>query len=300
VRQLPIFFVLAIFCSSEIAVKNEQAGKWQHFEYVARNVFVRCIVSGPTGEEREADFIIDTGLNRTTVSNQLAQKIGLLGNGTTRAHSPSGVKLLPLMELPSLRLGNDEKAHLQVVADDLGSFSTAYRHNVDGFLGTDFFAKGILSLDFPKRLISLDPNTKLEGTPILSLEATQFSGLLLVPVTLPSGLTISVIVDTGADNPTDFVFYEDALHGVEFHPVGVSDMQDQISPAQHVVQGVIESIHVGDLAIPQPSVTLLPKPADNPYGAGHRPGLLTCQFFEHYRSQIDFQRHRLTIYTPPM
>src|SRR5260370_27041866 len=298
-RKWAILSVLAVLSSASTPARNEKSGAWQQFKYVARNIVVRCILAGRVGARVEADFIIDTGLNRTTINSPFAQKLGLLGNAKTRAHSPTGTKLEPVMDLPSLRVGNKEKTHLQVAVDDLSRFSAEYRHNVDGFVGTDFLAHLILSLDLQNQLFSLDPNAKLDGAVLLDLNATPFSGLLLVPVTLPNRLTMLVIIDTGADHPTDFMFYDDALSGITFHGVSASESGHQTTAPEPVVHGTIESIRLGDVEIPQPSVTRLPTSNENPYGTRYRPGLLTCQFFEHYYAQIDFPLHRLRLNASP-
>jgi hypothetical protein len=281
--------------SIPVFAKNGEAATWQHFEYVSRNIFVRCTVSGTSGATREADFIVDTGLNRTTISTLLANKLGLSANQVTRSHSPTGVTYQPVMDLPSLRVGSATKTHLKVALEDLSLYAAQYKHKVDGFLGTDFLGDTVLSLDVPKHRLSLDSRTTLDGEPQMEINAIPFSGLLLVPVTLPNNLAMLVVIDTGADHPTDFMFYGDALYGVGFHAAVMSESGDAASARRLAIHGIIDSIRVGDLTIAGPSVTRLPTPADNPYGTVHRPGLLNCQFFERYLVQIDFPRHRLKL-----
>src|SRR6267154_1833089 len=67
--------------------------RWQPFEYVARNIFVRCLVEGPNGTAAEGDFIIDTGMNRSSLSPALARRLDLPDAGTANSHSPGGSKV---------------------------------------------------------------------------------------------------------------------------------------------------------------------------------------------------------------
>lgn len=295
-RVLSVTLLLeALLTPLAMCGQNKNIVAWQSFEYVARNIFVKCTVSGPSGSSVEAEFIIDTGLNRTTVDTMLAEKLGLVGGATSRTHSPGGAAIQPTADLPFLQLGNHDKVHLNVLVEDLDRFRRQYAHSVDGFLGTDFLSDVLLSLDISKRRFSLDGSAAFGEPLLLDLDATPFSGLLLAPVTLPNRLTMLVIIDTGADFPTDFAFYDDSLYDVDFHATSVSTSGDAISTGQPVLHGTIDSVLLGDLAIPQTSVTRLPTPRENPYGTQFRPGLLTCQFFEHYLVQINFPGHRLRL-----
>jgi hypothetical protein len=295
VKKCIVLFLMMVIDSIPVFAKDGKIAAWQPFEYISHNIFVRCTVSGTSGATMEADFIVDTGLNRTTISTLLANKLGLSGDQVTRAHSSTGVTYQRVVDLPSLAVGNETKPHLKVALEDLSLYAAQYRHKVDGFLGTDFFGDTILSLDVSKHRLSLDSNTKLDGEPQMEINATPFSGLLLVPVTLPNDLTLFVIVDTGADHPTDFMFYGDALSGVALRAAILSESGNAASAPQPVIHGTIDSIRVGDLTIAGPSVTRLPTPADNPYRTVHRPGLLNCQFFERYSVQIDFPHHLLKL-----
>jgi hypothetical protein len=270
--------------------------RWQPFEYIARNIFVRCLVEGPNGTAAEGDFIIDTGMNRSSLSPALARRLSLPDAGTKNSHAPGGSKVTPLALLRRIALGGVAQTDLTVTVEQMAEDATRlYGHNVDGFLGADFFEARVLSLNFPKRIFSIDLDATLDGSEVLNLDAVPFSGLLLVPVTLPNKLTMLAIIDTGADDDSDFVFYEDALYGLDFRITDMSTSNDATGESQPVLFGSIGPIRLGDLNIPAPIITRRAKALVNPYGTRYRPGLITCRFLERYLVQIDFPHHRLRL-----
>jgi hypothetical protein len=130
---------------------------------------------------------------------------------------------------------------------------------------------------------------------LLDIEATPFSGLLLVPVTLPNNLTMLAIIDTGADDNADFGFYEDALSGIDFHITYVSQTNDATGQLRPLLYGNIGPITLGSLTFQNPIISRRVKSTENPYGTRLRPGFLTCRFFESYITQIDFKSNRLRL-----
>jgi hypothetical protein len=164
--------------------------EWHHFDYVSRNIFVHCTLEGLGGKSKQADLILDTGMNRSSVSPALAFELGLPSAGTTNSRAPGGSIVQNMALLHKISLAHYSASELKVTVDSMADYATdLYGRKVDGFLGADFFAGRIVSLDFDQHLLSLDAPAITDGV-LLEIEATPFSGLLLVPVTLSNNLTM--------------------------------------------------------------------------------------------------------------
>jgi Aspartyl protease len=288
--------ILAVLISlAQVSSTFAQPVKWHSFDYTARNIFVRCTLTGNNGVTFEADLILDTGNNRTTLDPKVAQKLGLIQTSMTRTQTPTATSFTPVMDLPALRIGNASATHVQINTTDMSRAKALYRRNVDGLLGTDVLQDKTLSLDFAKRLFSLDAVTTPGAGYILDLDATPFGGLLLVPVTLPNNLTMLTVIDTGADHNTDFMFYADALYSVDISIDGSGASGDMISENRMVIHARTGPISLGTLVIKSPTITVEQPVTVNPYGTKYRPGLLTCKFLEQYFVQLDFPKHRLKL-----
>jgi Aspartyl protease len=271
--------------------------RWEPFDYSSNTIFVTCLLEG-SSEKTEATLIIDTGMNRSDVSPSIAKLLKLSPAGSTTSRSPSGSISQEMVTLGKITFSGVSKSNLTVTSSDLSERSEkAYGRKVDGLLGTDFFADALLTIDFKAHRLSISPMAQLSGKMILDIPLTPFSGLVLAQVTLANNLTMLAIVDTGADDPTDFVFYEDALYGIDFKSTGMSVFHDAAG-SNFVRHGTIGPVKIASETFTLPSITLLEKSKENPYGTRYRPALLTNQFLSHFGIQLDFKNSRMKLFQP--
>src|SRR6478672_6013143 len=81
--------ILAVVWLSGSSFMNAKP-EWHPFDYVSRNIFIHCTLEGPEGKSKQADLILDTGMNRSSVSPALASELGLHSAGTTTSRAPGG------------------------------------------------------------------------------------------------------------------------------------------------------------------------------------------------------------------
>jgi len=127
------------------------------FDPLGRLVVIRTILTGPTGTH-QLRFGVDTAATRTAVAGHVLQLLGYreppqserltarTGSGATRAG------LVTITRIQALKRVRTEFPVLWLALDP-GVM-------VDGLLGLDFFRRLILTVDFARGDISLDPPRK--------------------------------------------------------------------------------------------------------------------------------------------
>lgn len=126
------------------------------FDTTRRTIIVRAEITGPAGSET-IDLSLDTGPTDTFID-----EARLVAVGYTRAHATSqhqvvtGSGIITVLEVPLLafRVLGQTRTGFPVLAH---SFPSGASH--DGVLGLDFFRGHMLTIDFVKGEITLDPGS---------------------------------------------------------------------------------------------------------------------------------------------
>jgi predicted aspartyl protease len=139
-------------------------------------------------------FVIDTGANRSVVSDTLAGQLGLPSSGFLQVKAATGMARTGSVRVASLvvgrrRLTNFLAPVLQV--DNLGAL---------GMLGIDAVSDQRLVMDFRKKQMTLTTSVPQEmdaGT--LVVQAKSRYGQLLLVDSEVEGIPLYVIIDTGSE-----------------------------------------------------------------------------------------------------
>lgn len=140
-------------------------------------------------------FIIDTGANRSALSDGLASRLGLASTTTDEVHSVHGVTVAPLVNVSSLQYGD-----VAVGARDLPILNNQVLGGEQGLLGVDGMGGRRLRMDFERNCIEIITS---RGAPRLrgwaTLRGEMRFGHLVVVRGLISGVHVSMLVDTGSN-----------------------------------------------------------------------------------------------------
>lgn len=153
-------------------------------------------------------FIVDTGANRSVVSQGLADRLGLTPNGSGQVHSVHGVVTAPLVRVSSLNYGE-----VNVRGTELPLLQGAVLAGEQGLLGVDGMEGLRLRLDFERRCIEITPSGaagRLRGW--ASIPGRLHFGHLVVVRGSISGLRVNLLLDTGSDSSLANVALRDALN----------------------------------------------------------------------------------------
>jgi len=165
------------------ATRNDRAGR----------VVAPVMVNG----EGPFRFIVDTGANRSVLSERLVTRLGLSINGEGPVHSVYGVAPAPIVTVGPLRYGALALPGGRMPI--LGGPVLAGEH---GLLGVDGMAGRRLMLDFRRGCIEIIPS---DGAPRLGSRnwttargQLRFGHLVVVRGRI-AGMEINVLIDTGSD-----------------------------------------------------------------------------------------------------
>jgi len=108
--------------------------------------------------DKKLRFCLDTGAERSVLSNAVNNKVlshfSLSGNGGLLGSS-AGKALVLHGTVDSLFIGDDGFGHLPFMLTNLQNLATVYETNLQGVLGYDFFAAGIVSINVKKKKLSM-------------------------------------------------------------------------------------------------------------------------------------------------
>jgi hypothetical protein len=165
------------------------------FEYFEHLPTVPVTVAG-----RERRFVLDTGIGLTILSSALAASIGCDPDGSTyTGRRMSGQEVdVPLASLAELEFGGHVRRDLTVGIFDMG--------DIDGFFSIGFFDTVPLTFDYRDSAIVVEDAGSFErrlADGVATAVHPKRDGPTLdvfLDLTIPSGRSISVLVDTGSDS----------------------------------------------------------------------------------------------------
>lgn len=166
------------------------------------NLLTRIGVQVDLGRRR-AIFVIDTGAERTSISDQLAQTLELQPGQPVRVHGITAAELAPTVRLPLLAFAGRRFANLIVPVFPRGLLAA------DGLLGLDALARFRLTLDYRRRRVSLAPSgldsprfyDTGRNTRIPQVETTARTDVfqrLFITRAAVDGINVTAFIDTGA------------------------------------------------------------------------------------------------------
>ena len=142
-------------------------------------------------------FIVDTGSERTVLSRELAERLGLAAGAPVVVHSMTEVRRTTTALVPLLRVGRRRVDNIQA------PLMSQRNLGADGLLGVDSLASQRVVLDFTTNEMTVSPGHRRAPTwhgagAIVVRARSRFGRLILVDAAF-DGERVWVIVDTGAE-----------------------------------------------------------------------------------------------------
>jgi predicted aspartyl protease len=139
-------------------------------------------------------FVIDTGSNRTVVSDALVAQLRLPSAGFMQIRAAAAMAKTDSVRVASLAVGHRELTNFNAPVLQLGNLGAL------GMLGIDAVANQRLVMDFRKKQMLLTKTVRQEpdaGT--LVVQAKSKYGQLLLVDSEVEGIPLYVIIDTGSE-----------------------------------------------------------------------------------------------------
>jgi predicted aspartyl protease len=160
-------------------------------------------------------FIIDTGANRSVLSQALATRLGLAQAGTGVVHSVDGTEIANLVNVDSLSFGA-----LHLSSGETPVLDGPMLGGEHGLLGVDGMAGRLLHVDFTKHCVEIyESAAKIPMKGWVSVPARLRFGSLVVVQGDIMGVRVNVLIDTGSDISLANQRFRDALRGVRAHTI---------------------------------------------------------------------------------
>ncbi|HUQ10734.1 MAG TPA: retropepsin-like aspartic protease [Steroidobacteraceae bacterium] len=156
-------------------------------------------------------FIIDTGANRSVLSEAVATRLGLAHSGVGMVHSVDGAELAALVNVDSLSFGA-----LHLSGGETPVLDGPMLDGAHGLLGVDGMAGRLLHVDFTKHCVEIyeAAAARMPTKGWLSVPALMRFGSMLMIEGDIMGVRVNVLIDTGSDISLANEAFRDALRKV--------------------------------------------------------------------------------------
>ncbi len=200
------------------------------------------------------EFVIDTGADRTVVSQELAARLKLPKDGRARLHAMGGVADVGLVKIDRVGVSNVTKRQIRAAA-------LPFKHlGADGLLGIDSLKGQRIVMDFITGKMKLQPSTEPEeaaprDTSVIVVTARTRMGQLVMVDADANGEKIWVVVDTGSQNSVGNNRLRKLLvtrrPGTKIQTVEMLDVLGKRTPADYTIVGKLRigGILMGNAAI---------------------------------------------------
>lgn len=155
-------------------------------------------------------FILDTGANRSVLSQALATRLGLAPTGEDVVHSILGADAAKMVSIESLKFGN-----LHLSSGETPVLDGPMLDGEHGLLGVDGLAGRLLHVDFTKHCVAIyESPAELSMQGWLNVPARMQFGTMLTVEGEIMGVKVHVLIDTGSDISLANGRFRDALRDV--------------------------------------------------------------------------------------
>lgn len=240
-------------------------------------------------------FIIDTGAERTVVSNELAGTLNLAVGRRVRVTTMAGQSTLSTFLLPALQVSLVKPDTIEapgVSAANLGA---------PGMLGIDALKGHAVAIDFDRNQMEVRPSKKRRtsaGPDDIVIRAKNVYGQLIVTDATYKGRRISVVIDTGSPVTIgNLAMLKRVRTEKSLGKIGLMAVTGQWLQADYRVIDSLEIAKVGFHSIPIAFADALPFKR---FGLTDTPALMlgmdTLKLFR--RVQIDFANREIRLTLP--
>jgi predicted aspartyl protease len=194
-------------------------------------------------------FVIDTGADRTVISSELAERLGLSNAGTARLHAMGGERDVRIVAIDTVSVSTNTARDVRAAA------LPARNLGADGLLGIDSLKGQRIIMDFKARTMIVEPSSKKdiaaadEAGMIVVTAKTRLGQLVMVDADA-NGQKVWVVVDTGAQSSVGNSKLRQLMlkrnTRLDIKPVEMSDVLGKKTQADYVV---VDNMRVGNVAM---------------------------------------------------
>lgn len=245
-------------------------------------------------------FVIDTGADRTVISEELADRLALAKSGTARLHAMGGSGTVRLVKIDSVQVSTNIAKHVKAAA-----LPKRYV-GADGLLGIDSLKGQRVVMDFKANTMRVEPaSTPEEVLPedanVIVVTARTKLGQLVMVDADANGQKVWVVVDTGAQNTVANSRLKKLLvqrvPGTQIKPINMVDVLGRNLPADYTIVG---KLRIGGIAMGNAAVAFADAHPFKLFGLTNKPSMLlgveSLRSFP--RVSVDFSTRKVKFLMP--
>lgn len=200
-------------------------------------------------------FVIDTGSDRTVISSELAERLGLPEGRKVRVHALGGVGSAKTVKIDTVQVSTNIAHKVEAAA------LPARNLGGDGLLGIDSLKNQRIVIDFERFTMRVEPSVAPEAAlpesqekDLIIVTARTRLGQLVMVDADANGEKVWVVVDTGAQNTIANSKLRAKLtrqRGTEIKPIEMVDVIGKTTAADYMIVGKLRigGIQMGNAAI---------------------------------------------------
>ncbi len=246
------------------------------------------------------DFVIDTGADRTVVSQELADRLNLEQDGTATLHAMGGKGTVKIVKIDTIRVSNNTARHVRAAALPIRNLGA------DGLLGIDSLKGQRIVMDFEAKTMKLEPSSEPEApipsdSELIIVTARTRLGQLVMVDADANGQKVWVVVDTGAQNSVANSKLRKLL--MKRNPkttIKVIDMIDVLgkrTPADYVL---VDRLRIGGIAMGNAAIAFADAHPFKLFNLANKPSMLlgveSLRAFK--RVSVDFATKKVKFLLP--
>ena len=249
------------------------------------------------GESGPYNFIVDTGSERSVISRELANSLGLLPGRNVRISAIASRAIAATVIIPSIAVGSLGGVGIEAPALD--------RQNIGapGLLGLDTLQGRVLTIDFDRNEMSVAPAIK--GKKVkektnddeIVIQAKSVLGQLVLTDAFYRGHRVRVVLDTGSSVSVGNLAFRKLVAPANLSPVSLLSVTGARLLANYTF---VPQIKVGTIAFDNLPMAFADAPVFTRLGLVKRPAMLlgmdALRMFR--RVEIDFANRRIIMSLP--
>ena len=246
------------------------------------------------------DFVVDTGADRTVISEELAKQLNLPQTGTATLHAMGGSAKVKLVAIKTVQVSTNIAKHVRAAA--------LPRRNVgaDGLLGIDSLKNQRIVMNFQTNTMRVEPaSTPEEAVPedsdlIIVTAKTRLGQLVMVDADA-NGQKIWVVVDTGAQNSIANTRLRALLvkrvPETEIRSINMLDVLGRTTPAEYTV---VSKLRIGGVSMGNAAIAFADAHPFRLFGLTRKPSmLLGVESLRSFRRvSVDFATRKVKFLLP--
>ena len=245
-------------------------------------------------------FVIDTGADRTVISEELADRLDLPKAGKAKLHAMGGSASVNLVKINTVQVSTN-------IARKVEAAALPMRYvGADGLLGVDSLKGQRIVMDFVANTMRVEPASSPEqavpaDADVIIVTAQTRLGQLVMVDADANGQKIWVVVDTGAQNSIANLRLRALLvkriPETEIRPISLVDVLGRKTPAEYTV---VTKLRIGGVSMGNAAIAFADAHPFKLFGLSRKPSmLLGVESLRSFRRvSVDFSTRKVKFLLP--